>query len=71
MKRDGYIAVVPVGYFDGLSRKHSNNGVAIIDGVRCPLVGKVYMNFSSYDITDHPNLSQIASEHQVILTGLS
>jgi alanine racemase len=63
MPEDGIIAVVPVGYFDGFSRKHSSNGTVIIDKVKCPIVGRIYMNFLSVEITHHPRRQLIKPGH--------
>lgn len=38
------LAVLAVGYADGYSRHLSNRGVVLIDGCRCPVVGRVSMN---------------------------
>lgn len=49
------IAILPIGYFDGLHRIYSNRGVVMIHGQRAPIVGKVCMDFCMVDITDIPN----------------
>lgn len=69
MKNDGVIAVVPVGYFDGFSRKHSNKGSVLIGDYKCPVIGRVYMNFLTVDLSDHTNKNQIKSGHKVTLLG--
>ncbi len=38
------IAVVPVGYGDGLARVLSSGGTLLIRGRRCPIVGQINMN---------------------------
>ncbi|HEX3995103.1 MAG TPA: alanine racemase [Acetobacteraceae bacterium] len=48
------IATVGVGYADGWHRLHSNTGVAYFDGHPVPLVGRVSMDLTTFDITDHP-----------------
>ena len=55
--RDSRIAVVGVGYADGFPRALSNRGAASFDGVRLPLVGRVSMDLSAYDVTDHPGIA--------------
>lgn len=49
------IAVLPIGYFDGLHRNYSGKGAVIIRGNKAPMVGKICMDFMMVDITDIPN----------------
>lgn len=53
-ERRSRIATVSVGYADGYSRHLSNNGQAFFDGAPLPLVGRVSMDLSTFDATDHP-----------------
>jgi alanine racemase len=55
--RPSRIAVTGVGYADGLPRALSNRGAAVFDGVRLPLVGRVSMDLSTFDVTDHPGIA--------------
>lgn len=48
------IAVLPIGYFDGLHRNYSGKGHVIIRGHKAPMVGKICMDFMMVDITDIP-----------------
>jgi alanine racemase len=50
-KRPSLIATVPVGYADGLSRRLSNNMDFLVNGVRCPQVGRITMDMSLIDVT--------------------
>ena len=52
--RPSRIATVGVGYADGWPRALSNRGAACFDGIPLPLVGRVSMDLSAYDVTDHP-----------------
>jgi alanine racemase len=46
------IAILPVGYADGLNRKLGNrNGALYIKGVKVPVIGKVCMDMCMADIT--------------------
>ena len=45
------IATVPVGYGDGLSRNLTNNTEMLVQGVRCPQVGRITMDQSLLDVT--------------------
>jgi alanine racemase len=48
------IAVLPIGYGDGFPRVR-NEGFALIQGHRAPLIGGVAMDALTVDITDIPN----------------
>ena len=48
------IAIVPVGYHEGYDRRLSNVGHVLVDGVRCPVRGRVCMNMIMVDVTDVP-----------------
>ncbi|BDB96403.1 alanine racemase [Candidatus Hydrogenosomobacter endosymbioticus] len=50
--RDSRIAVVGIGYADGLPYSMSNCGLAFINGVRCKFAGLISMNASTIDVTD-------------------
>jgi len=45
------IGVVPIGYAEGIPRAVSNRGAVLIDGKRCPIVGRVCMNMTMVDVT--------------------
>ncbi len=45
MKKDGYVAVVPIGYADGISTLYSNNMEVLINGKKYNLVGRVTMDY--------------------------
>lgn len=51
------IAIIPLGYFDGLHRNYSNKGSVIIRGRRVPIVGKICMDFMMVDVTPIPSVS--------------
>ena len=52
VKRDSTIAILPVGYADGLNRLLSNGvGEALVGGKRCPVVGNICMDTCMIDIT--------------------
>ncbi len=52
--RDSRIATVAVGYADGWLRSLTNAGAARFDVAAVPLVGRVSMDLSTYDVTDCP-----------------
>lgn len=56
--RPSRIATVSVGYADGYLRALSNGGLACFDGRPVPLVGRVSMDLSTWDVTDHPAIER-------------
>ena len=52
LKRDSKIAVLPIGYADGLSRTLSNNFSVKIHDTLCPLLGRICMDMTMADVTD-------------------
>jgi alanine racemase len=48
------IAVLPVGYYEGLDRSLSNRGRVLVRGAVAPIVGRVAMNMCMVDVTDIP-----------------
>jgi len=52
--RPSRIAVVSVGYADGFPRSPTNQAAACFDGGLVPLVGRVSMDLTTFDVTDAP-----------------
>ncbi len=52
--RPSRIATVSVGYADGYLRSLGNRAVACFDGRPVPLVGRVSMDLTTFDVTDVP-----------------
>lgn len=50
------LAVLPVGYWDGIDRKLSNAGEVIVRGKKCPIRGRVCMNLMMIDVTKVKNI---------------
>lgn len=50
--RRSRLAILPVGYADGLPRALSNRQTVLIGGVRCPIVGNVSMDQCTVDVTE-------------------
>lgn len=48
------IAVLPIGYFDGLHRTYSGKSHVIIRGKQAPMIGNICMDYMMVDITDIP-----------------
>jgi alanine racemase len=53
--RASRIAVLPIGYAEGLPRSASNRAFVLVAGRRVPLVGRVCMNMAFIDVTDAPH----------------
>ncbi|AGH96191.1 alanine racemase [Pseudobdellovibrio exovorus] len=70
-QRPSYIAVVPIGYADGIHRLVSNRGYALLNGERVPIVGRVCMDFLMLDATDvvEKTTPEQWVEEEVILFG--
>lgn len=51
-KRQMKIALLPAGYYEGIDRRLSNCGVAIVGGKTCPIIGRISMNMTTIDVTD-------------------
>ncbi len=65
--RDSIIAVVRIGYADGLSRKLSNGvGKMYVNGKLAPIIGNVCMDMTMIDITD---VSNVHEGDEVIIFG--
>lgn len=52
LKRESRIAVVCAGYGDGIPLQLSNRGEVIIQGQRCPILGRVTMDQTIVDVTE-------------------
>lgn len=65
-ERPTRIAVLPIGYADGLSRGHSNKGQVIIRGRRAPIAGRICMDMTLVDVTD---IRTAAPGDEVVLYG--
>ena len=64
--RDMTIALVPVGYCHGFSRKLSNLGKVLVQGKILSVVGTVTMNSIAVDATD---LKQVERGEEVVIIG--
>lgn len=54
--RPSRIATVAIGYADGWHRSQSNRGMAFFDETPVPLVGRVSMDLTTFDVTDCPGV---------------
>lgn len=60
------VAVIPQGYSDGYDRGLSSKGEVLINGKRCPILGRVAMNMFVVNVT---HLKDVKAEDEVILLG--
>jgi len=51
-QRESLIAILPIGYGDGISRLYSSIGYLLLQGKKAPIIGKICMNFTLIDVTD-------------------
>jgi alanine racemase len=73
-KRPSRLAVVALGYADGLVRAGGGSderpgGAAIIAGNRCPIVGRISMDLLCADITDIPAGTVHRGDHATLIGG--
>jgi len=66
VEKEMCIGVIPVGWGDGYSRKHSSSGTALIGGRRVGILGDVCFEHTVVDLTDVPG-AKIGDE--VVLIG--
>lgn len=66
--RDSLIATIPIGYHDGYPRQLSNRANVIVRDRRCPVVGRVSMDWITVDVTDLPDARE---GEKVVLIGSS
>ncbi|MFH0754609.1 MAG: alanine racemase [Candidatus Omnitrophota bacterium] len=62
-------AVVSIGYSDGYSRALSNKASVLINGVRCPVLGRVTMDQVVVDITQALEAAQVSVGDEVVVMG--
>ena len=60
------VGVVPMGYYEGLDRKLSNNGYMLVLGERAKILGRVCMNMTMIDIT---HIKDVKLGDEVVIIG--
>lgn len=65
-ERETRLALLPVGYADGLNRLLSNHGSVLVRGRRAPIAGRISMDLTTVDVTDIPGV-ELGDE--VVLIG--
>lgn len=66
LDRDSVIAIIPVGYWHGLTGIMTNNGEVLVKGKRAPIFGRVSMDMTIIDVTD---ISDVKIGEEVVLVG--
>ena len=64
--RRSRLAIVPLGYADGFSRRHTNTGRVLIHGESVPIVGRVCMDQFVVDVTD---IAGVELGDEVVMIG--
>lgn len=54
-KKDMKIAIIPIGYFEGVDRRLSNKGYVLIGNKYCKIIGRVSMNITIIDVSKIKN----------------
>lgn len=52
--KDSRIAVIAIGYGDGYPRQARQGTPVLVDGIECPLIGRVSMDMITVDVSAHP-----------------
>jgi alanine racemase len=65
-KRPTMLATVALGYADGLPRTLSNKGIAVLNGARVPVVGRVSMDMAILDVTDLAEAPRVGDEAELL-----
>jgi len=52
LKRDTRVAVLTAGYGDGIARASGNRAQVLLNGRRCPVLGRITMDQTMVDVTD-------------------
>ena len=58
------MAVLPLGYNDGVDRKLSNKGRVCVNKTVCPIIGRVSMNITTIDVTRVKNV-RVGTEAEI------
>lgn len=66
LKRDSRVAVLTAGYGDGIPRAASNRAQVLLNGVRCPVLGRVTMDQTIVDVTD---VAEVQRGDEAVLVG--
>ena len=62
------VATISAGYADGLPLALSNRGAVLVAGVRCPVIGRISMDYATVDVSRVPD---VKSGDEVVCLGRS
>lgn len=65
-KRPTMLATVALGYADGLPRTLSNKGVAMLNGTRVPVAGRISMDMTILDVTEMAEAPHVGDEAELL-----
>ncbi len=65
-KKATKVALLPIGYFEGVDRKLSNRGYVLIHGKRAKILGRVCMNITLVDVS---RIKNVKIEDEVVVIG--
>ena len=65
-QRDSLIAILPIGYADGLHRSLSNKIDILVGGKRAPQIGNICMDMTLIDVTE---IQDVQAGDEVVLFG--
>lgn len=65
-KRPTRVALLPIGYNESMDRRLGNTGSVLINGGKCPIIGKISMHMTTVDVTKVPEASL---EDEVVIFG--
>lgn len=65
-KKATKIAVIPQGYYDGLTRSLSNNGEFLIGSKKAKILGRVAMNMTVVDVS---GIKDVRADDEVVILG--
>lgn len=65
-KESQLIAIIPIGYYDGIHRNYSGKGTVMIRGIEAPMIGAICMDYMMVDVTD---VSDVEIGDRVLIFG--
>jgi alanine racemase len=65
-KRPSMLATVALGYADGFPRTLANKGVAMLNGARVPVVGRISMDLMILDVTELSEAPHVGDEAELL-----
>lgn len=69
--KDSIIAIIPIGYADGVHRVLSNKGEVIVKNFKAPIIGNICMDYLMVDLTEISQIQTVRKNDTVILLGQS